>query len=155
MFQFLDSPHLIDEAGNFHVSVDSFDKDVIFSDERKDDLRYIKHHPLYLYFGLLNSLNSKYGGGMHKHKQFFNIQDVSEGKYLKYALSPNLEMHLLFVILYNMFIPSEPVESFAALYNLINNSQEALFDQCKSLVLASREKWFNSKNLKIAQAALR
>ena len=108
-FELLDSDSLRNEdTGAFEVSVSSFDKELIFSEDKKNELEALKHHPVYLYFGLLNCLNSKFSARRNsrmEEKCFYNVQDVQDSKLLKYSLNPNLETHLLFHILYNVFCP--------------------------------------------------
>lgn len=141
---------------HFSVSEIDFDKDLIFSEEKSNLLDKLKHHPIYLYFGLMNSLNSKFGPkNKNEERLFYNIQDVTDTKLLKYALNPNMETHLLFLILYNMFCPYQQVDSFGTLYSIYNVQYETMLGQCRELIIRSRMNWFNSKNVKIIQVALR
>ena len=66
---YLDSKDLEDFQGAFFIDLDSFDKGLLFDPENTVQLEELMHHPVFLIFGLLNSLNHKYGDA-RKEKLF-------------------------------------------------------------------------------------
>jgi hypothetical protein len=124
------------------------------SHNAKELLTPLKRHPIFLLFGLLNSLSEKYGD-LRKGKYFYNIHDVYDAKRSKYFLNPNVEMHLIFIILFNMFVPNPKIENVGQLNHVYNGAYKDLYKQCVEMVQESRKCWFNISNINILKAGLR